>query len=165
MDQCGESSFGSPSTYQRHLMALTADHLIDVLDLYSEMVLRWTTLQEDEKVSRVTRLARTHVPKAVGNLENISTSLTSCESAARDRLVRSWTRFGTHVVKVPVNDDACHCHGCPHAGLDKRPIKTFPFVTCAYPLCHCYGKRAVHKMRVCTGCYKVYYCSRCCQSQ
>lgn len=46
----------------------------------------------------------------------------------------------------------------------EQPLQVDPSQTCASKACLCYGKQPWHKLRVCKGCYRRFYCNVKCQT-
>lgn len=116
-----------------------------------------TTASYRCRFSRLVWRARVCVPSTIRALKQMP--IPAEPQDARDLIaqcIQAWTDYALVLGVSP----------SPSVGED--PVvssETFLSRTCALRTCLCHGKKSAHKMRLCAGCWEVFYCGEKCQTE
>ena len=161
VSRCGPFAVLDDSTHQynreckhfetRAQLTLCQGHVIAVLMALRAEAIRYNRVQDTRMFQKLHKSASTHVSTALTAINAVS----SIDPAVKERkriLISVWKSYTAALgIRNPMSVEAV------------EPSSLCPWEVCAWKACICHDKKAGHRLRVCKGCWQVYYCDNKCQ--
>ncbi len=127
-------------------------HVSAVLVALRAEAIRCKRVQDTRMLRKLHESASMHVSTALTAINAVS----SIDPAVKERkriLISVWKSYTAALgIRNPMSVE-----------LAVEPSSLCPWEVCAWKACICHDKKAGHRLRVCKGCWQVYYCDNKCQ--
>ena len=138
-----------------HAAETLADVIVAIFQRCSAIAQSYIAEDKIQRVMRLHRSAFLNIPPAFTALKRMQVLEHPAASHGRQQqVIRALIEYAA-IVHVPQKVNLANL-------LEPEPTT---FRTCAYSACLCAGKLPGHRLRVCSGCYMVYYCNSECQAK